>query len=119
MNGEISIVLIFLSVVGVIAAFYYVVGAFINIGVGIYRLNGYVRISAVPFVPFITGLAAGLIASIYFRWLSVWLTVLLAILPDLFYILGSIILGLRVRRGFTPKDRTPSVSDGEPRAHGN
>lgn len=113
MNGVISIGTIFLSAVGLIAAFYYVVGAFINLGVGIHRLNGYERISAVPFVPLITGMVAGLIASIYFRWVSIWLAVSLAILPDLVYILCEIILGLRVKRGFVPKDREPSIPDGE------
>ena len=101
--------LILLSAIGAVGAFYYAIGAFINVGVGIHRLGGYVRISAVPLAPSLAGVVSGLIASIYFGWLPVWVAVLIALAPDLFYICCSIVLGLRVRRGFIPKDRDPST----------
>jgi len=104
MSQETPIILILLSAVAVVAAFYYAVGAFINVGVGIYRLSGYVRVSAVPLVPSLAGVVCGLLASLYFRWLPAWAAVLIALAPDLFYICCSSVLGLRLRRGLAPKD---------------
>jgi hypothetical protein len=109
MNQGAPIILITLSAIAIVGAFYYAAGALINVGVGIRRLGGDVRISAVPFVPSLAGVASGLIASIYFRWLPVWAAVLIALAPDAFYIFCSIVLGLRARHGFVPRDRDRPV----------
>ena len=105
------IILISLSAIALVGAFYYAAGAFINVGVGIRRVRGYVRISAVPFVPTLAGIAPCLIASLYFHWLPLWAAVSAALLPDVFYICCSILLGLRVRHGFVPKDRDSPISE--------
>jgi hypothetical protein len=105
MNLERPLILICLSAIAIVGAFYYAAGAFINVGVGIHRLGGYARVSAVPLAPSLAGVVAGLIASMYFSWLPVWAAVLIALAPDLFYICCSVVLGLRVRHGYAPRDR--------------
>lgn len=84
-------ILICLSVIGIIAVFYYVVGGLLNISVGILHIVYDKTISPVLFVPSFAGIVAGSIASLYFQWLSIWWAISLAILPDAFCLLSALL----------------------------
>ncbi|MBC7798504.1 MAG: hypothetical protein H7Z37_16665 [Pyrinomonadaceae bacterium] len=109
MNEIIILTQLCLFVVALVATFYYVASAVVNFLTCIFMIVGYTKGgSALPFVPSVTGVVAGVIVSLYFGWLPLWLAMTLAILPDaslLFCgLLGAVILIFRMMIGLAPKD---------------
>ncbi len=92
---------IVICVAAAIAGVTFVVGAFVQVGVGVTRLQGSTSPSGVFLLTSISGLALCAVGVLYAGTLPAW-AVALAFVPDVFCGACESVLAARQRRGFVP-----------------
>lgn len=80
----------------IVSAFYFLVSAYINIGVFFIRCCGSSGVSSVLGAATLSGLLAAPLAISYFHWLPP-LAFVLAPIPDLLVLLGAVVLHARIQ----------------------